>query len=247
MGLVAQHGGGARKYVLPDQILPDDADDHTGRADVLLHAAVDHAVLGHVHRLGQKTAGHVGHQVFPLGVGQLPELGAVDGIVLADVDIVRVLADGKIGAVGDVGEGLVRGGSHSVGLTEELGLLPGFLRPLAGDDVVRHLVLHEVHGNHGKLLGRAALHEQHLVIVGNAHQGAQVSLGLVNDGLVGLGAVAHFHDGHTGSPVIQHFIGGFPENLLRQHRRAGGKIINSGHNRPSLFSPYLFKSLSSST
>ena len=59
MGLVAEHGGGAGQYVLGNQILPDDSNDHTGGADVLLHAAVEHTVLRHIYRLGQEARGHV--------------------------------------------------------------------------------------------------------------------------------------------------------------------------------------------
>lgn len=61
------------------------------------------------------------------------------------------------------------------------------------------------------------------------HEGAKVSLCLVDDGLIGFGAVAHFHDGHAGSPVVQHFGGGFLQNAFRQNRGACGKIIDSGH------------------
>ena len=75
------------------QVLADDGDDHAGRADVLLHAAVDDAVLGHVHRLGQEARRHVGHQrSLPLVLGSVWNFGAVDGVVLADVHIVGVVA-----------------------------------------------------------------------------------------------------------------------------------------------------------
>ena len=69
MGLVFEHGGGAGQAVICDQIFPDDDNDHTGRADVLLHAAVDHAILRHIHRLGQKARGHIGNQRLSLGIG----------------------------------------------------------------------------------------------------------------------------------------------------------------------------------
>ena len=229
MGLVAEHGGGAGQHVLGDQIFPDDGDDHAGGADVLLRAAVEHSVLGHVHRLGQKAGGNVGNEGLALGVGQLPELGAVDGVVFADVDIVRVLVNGQVGAVGDIGEGLVGGGGHSVGGAVHFGLLPGLFRPLAGDDVIGDFCFHQVHRHHGKLLAGAALHEQDFIVVGDSHEGAKVSLCLVDDGLIGFGAVAHFHDGHAGSPVVQHFGGGFLQNAFRQNRGACGKIIDSGH------------------
>ena len=229
MGLIAEHGRGSGQHVLGNQVFPDDGNDHTGGADVLLHAAVEHSVFGHVHRLGQEAGGNVGDQRLALGVGQLPELGAVNGVVFTDVDIVRVLVDGQVGAVGDIGEGLVGGGGHRVGGAVHFGLLPCLFRPLAGDDVIGNPVFHQVHRHHGELLACAALHEQDLVIVGDSHEGAQISLRPIDDGLIGLGAVAHFHDGHAGSPVIQHFSGGFLQNALRQDCGACGKIIDSGH------------------
>ena len=85
------------------------------------------------------------------------ELGAVDGVVFADVNIVRILADGQIGTVGNVGKGLVGGRRHGVCLAVLLRFLPCFLCPLAGDDIVGDPVFHQVHGNHGELLGSAAL------------------------------------------------------------------------------------------
>ena len=76
---------------------------------------------------------------------------------------------------------------------------------------------------------RAALQEQHLVIVRDLQQVAQILLGLVDDLLISLGAVAHFHNRHSGALVIEHFVRGFAQNLLGQHRRAGGKVIHTVH------------------
>ena len=209
VGLVAQHGGRAGEHILRNQVFPDNGDHHTGGAYILLRAAVEHAVLGYVHRLTEEAAGNIRHQILALGVGQGVEFGAINCVVLADIDIIRVLADGQVRAVGNIGKGLVGGGRHGVGLTVHLSLLISLLGPLTGDDIVGNLILHQVHGNHGELLGSAALQKQNLIVVGNAHQGTKVGFRFIDDGLVGLGAVAHFHDGHTGSPVVQHFIGGF--------------------------------------
>ena len=159
------------------------------------------------------------------------KLGAIDGIVLADIHIVTVFSDWQIGAVGNISKVLVGRRGHCVGLAEKLGFLPGFLGKLTGDDVIRHPIAHQVHRHHGKLLAGAALHEQDLVIVRNAHQCPQVRLGFIDDLLVGLGPVAHLHYGHTGAPVVQHFSGGLLQNRLRQNRGTGGKIIDTIHIR----------------
>ena len=116
-------------------------------------------------------------------------LGSVNGVVLADIYIIRVRADGQIGTVRDIGEGLVLGGRNSICLSVDLRLFECLLCPLSGDDIISHLIFHQVHGNRRKLKVRAALHEQYLVIVRDLHQIAQILLRLIDDLLEGLGAV----------------------------------------------------------
>ena len=186
VGLVAEHGGGVEHHVIPDQVLPDDGNDHTGRADIFLYAAVDHTVLAHIHGLGQETAGNVRYQIFTLGVGKLCKTGAVNGVVLADVHIVRVGIDRKIGAVGDVGKALVSGGGNGSDLAVTAGLFVGFFCPNAGNDIVRDAVSHQVHGDGRKLLAGAALQKQYLVVAGNTHQLPQIRFRLVDNGLISL-------------------------------------------------------------
>ena len=72
--------------------------------------------------------------------------------------------------------------------------------------------------------GGAALDEQNLVVVGNAHQLAQIGLGLVDDLLEHLGAVAHLHDAHTAAAVVHHLVADLLQHRLRHHGGAGGEI-----------------------
>ena len=51
----------------------------------------------------------------------------------------------------------------------------------------------QVHGHRGELQAVAALQEQNVVVLGNAHKVAQVGFGSVDDALEGGGAMAHFH------------------------------------------------------
>ena len=108
---------------------------------------------------------------------------AVDGLVLADVDVVGVFSELELVDIGDIGEVAVLARCHAARITEQLCLLESLLRPRAGNDVVGLAVQHQVHGDGRKLLGRAALQEEHLVVVGNAHQIAQVGFGLFDDAL----------------------------------------------------------------
>ena len=46
----------------------------------------------------------------------------------------------------------------------------------------------------------------YLVVIGDLHQFTKISLRLLDDTVKDLAAVAHFHNGHAASAVIQHFI-----------------------------------------
>ena len=224
MGLVAHVDGHLGINILADQILTDDDHHHTGGAYVLLHAGVDHAVVGHVAGLGQEHGGLVGNQNMTLGVGQLVPGHAVDRLILADVDIVGILGDVQIGAIGNVAVILILGGSGNDDFAVLLGLGNGLLGPGAGLDINSLAVLHQVPCHGGKLQGSAALNEQNLVVIGNAHQLAQVSLGLVDDLLEHLAAVAHLHDAHAAAAVVHHLITDFLQNGFRHHSRTGGEV-----------------------
>ena len=224
MGLVAHVDGHLGVDVLADQVLADDDHHHAGGAHVLLHAGVDHAVVTDVAGLAQEHGGLVGHQYVALGVGQLVPGHAVDGLVLADVHIVGVLGDVQIGAVGDIAVILILGGGGYDDLAVLLSLGNGLLGPRAGLDVHGLAVLHQVPRHSGELQGSAALDEQHLVVVGDVHQLAQIGLGLVDDLLEHLGAMAHLHDAHTAAAVVHHLVADLLQHGLRHHGGTGGEI-----------------------
>ena len=159
MGLVGQHGRRSRKGVLCDQILPDDHDDHTCRSDIFLYTAVYDSVFRDIHRLRQETGRHIRHQRFALGIRQGLKFGSIDRIIFTNVYIICIGTDRQIGAVRDIGKGLILRGSDLICFSVFLCFLIGFLCPLSGHDVVRDLVFHQIHGNHRELLGRASLKE----------------------------------------------------------------------------------------
>ena len=161
-----------------------------------------------------------------LGIGQAVPGGAVDGLVLADVDIVRIGRDLRR-ALGDIGEVFVLGGAQNHHLAVFLRFGDGLFRPSARLHIAGLAVFHQVHGNHGKLQRAAALNEQDPVIVRDAHDLPQVGLGLLGDAVEDLGAVAHLHDAHTGTTVVHHFIPDLLQHLLRHHGRTGGKVISA--------------------
>ncbi len=151
----------------------------------------------------------------------------MDGLVFADVHIVRILRNVQITAVGDVAEITVLAGGNHVDFAVLFGFGNGFLGPSASLHVAGHAVLHQVHGDHGELEGCAALDEQDPVVVGDVHQVPQVLLSLVDDLLVDRGAVAHFHDAHTGAPVVHHLVPDLLQDRLGHGGRAGRKVIRT--------------------
>ena len=217
--------------VVPDQVLPDDDHHHARGAHVLLHAGVNEAVVRDVAGLGEEHGALVADQHMTLGIGQLVPGHAVDGLVFADVHIVRVLRDIQIVTIRDIAEIAVLAGGGHVDFAILFGLGDGLLGPGSGLHVAGHAVLHQVHGDHGELEGCAALDEQDLVVVGDAHQVTQVLLGFVDDLLVDRGAVAHFHNGHTRAVVIDQMLAHPIEHFGRKRPGSRRKIINS-HKLP---------------
>ena len=111
------------------------------------------------------------------------ELGSVDGVVFADIDIIRILVDGKAFQIRNIAVGLVLGGGDDVHLTIALRLFCGLFRPLSRDDIIRLALFHEVHGHRRKLLAGTSLEKQHLVIVRYGQKLPKVRLRLVYDAL----------------------------------------------------------------
>ena len=228
------HHGGHIVGGMAQQVIADDGNGHTGGGHILLYAEVDAAILGHVHRLGEDHGAHVCHQRHTLHLRHLHELGAEDGVVLADVDVagILIIVDGV--HVRDVGEVFVLAGSNDVHLAELGGFLGGKVREVAGDKVICLAGGHEIQRDHGKLLGGTALKETDLVVVGNVHYPAQGGLGVLDDGIEPLAAVAHLHHALTAVAVLEQLCLCLLEHLLGQHAGACAEVVNSCHNELSL-------------
>ena len=151
----------------------------------------------------------------------------MNGLILTDVDVVGIFADGKIGAIGDVGVVAVFAGCNKVDLSVLLCLGVSLLGPVAGYDIIRNAVLHKVHGEHSELEGCAALDEHYLVVIGDTHELTQVSFGLVNDLLEDLGPVAHLHNAHSGTLVVEKVVTDALKNLFGEDGGAGGEVVNT--------------------
>ena len=149
-----------------------------------------------------------------------------------DVAGILIIVDGV--HVRDVGEVLVLAGSNNVHLAELGGFLGGKVREIAGDKVICFAGGHEIQRDHGELLGRTALKETDLVVVGNVHYPAQGGLGVLDNGIEPLAAVAHLHHALTAVAILEQLCLCLPEHLLGQHAGACAEVVNSCHNELSL-------------
>ena len=143
VGLIAQHGRRAGQAV-PDQILAHHRDCHTGRSHILLYAAPEDAVIRDLLGRRKEAGGDIGDQGLSLGIRRLMKDCAVNRIVFAEIEVVRILPNRQIRAVRDIAVDLVLARRDSAHIAVERCLLHGFLGPLSGDNVLRLAVFHEV-------------------------------------------------------------------------------------------------------
>ena len=148
-------------------------------------------------------------------------------LVFADVNIIRILTDGKIGTIGDVAVIAILAGCNKVDLAVFLCFVICLFGPVAGYDIVSNAVFHKVHGQHCKLKRCTALNEHDLVVIGNVHKVAQILLGFVDDLLENLGPVAHLHDAHAAAFIVEKVVAHALKNLNGEDGGACGEVINT--------------------
>ena len=160
--LVVEHGGDGTTDLAHDVLLDDDEGD-AGHGEVLLGTTVDETVLAHVDGTGEDVGTHISHHRHG-AVVVLQDLGAVDGVIRGDVEVIGVRGNGEF--LGDVGEVLVLAGSYLHDLAEELCFLLSLGSPDTRVEVGR-LLLEEVVGDHAELQACTATEEQHAVTFGD--------------------------------------------------------------------------------
>ena len=214
----------------------DDRHDHTGGSEILLRTSVDHAVPGNIDRPTEHVARGVGDQRHPRRhSGQFPPLGAIDGIVGREVDIGRALGIGDRGNVGNPGEFARLARDRHVGRAELPCLLHRLLGPDAGMQVVGGPAgRQQVHRHHRELLRRAALHEDHLVLVRDPCQPPRRLLGLVDDLLEQLPTVAVFRHTHPAATDVPDVLLRLPQHRFREDTWPRAEIVDPfSHGRRS--------------
>src|SRR5438128_4147699 len=144
------------------------------------------------------------------------------------MDVGRVLA--HVPVLRRIGEVLVLGARGNVHVAEALRLLDRLLRPFAGRDVIRFsLAVQQIHRHLGELQRRAALKEQHLVVLRYREQLAQILLGFGSDADELLAAMAHLHHRHAAAVPVEDLVAGAGKDFGGEHRRPRAEIENTGH------------------
>ncbi len=105
----------------------------------------------------------------------------------------------------------------------------GLLAPRAVDDVIGRLAgaAQQVHGHHGELQQGPALQEQHAVVRRYAQQRAEIGLGLIDDFVEGLRAMADLQDRHARAGQGQQVALRLFDGRQGKHGRARRKIIDA--------------------
>lgn len=98
---------------------------------------------------------------------------------------------------------------------------------VARNYIVRFARFQQVEGDCLELRGRAALHHDDVIIVGQMHKFSDKVECFGVDLVVPLGAVAHFHYAHARAVVVGDVSAGLFYNFERKHAGACREIVNS--------------------
>ena len=220
-----EHGGAGGKGIL-NEVAPCDDDGHARGSKVFLGARIDDAEIPDVDLAREDLGRHVGDERrFRAGEFRIPR--AENGVVGADVHIIRIFAEGDGRRIGNIRIGLVLGGGDAGRIAVDLALLPCLFGKIPRDDIVRFSAVHQIEGNCGKLRGSAALHKQHGIVFGDPHELAQQGFPFVHDRLKGLVAVGDLRNGHARSRKIQQIALCFFQNFERKRGRTCREVVSS--------------------
>ena len=209
MSLIVEHSGDGTGCLAQDIGLDDDKGDAC-RSQVLLSSAVDEVILGNVDRTREDVARHVGNHAHG-HIGILAQLGAEDGVVGSDVEVVKV--GRHVVELGIVHILVVLAAGHDLDVAKELGLLDGLVGPstrinIAGfsfQEVVRH---------HAELQAGTAAQEEHLITLGDVEKFLEQGLSLVHDSLELLAAMGNLEHRKAGTGKITNCINRMVNSVL---------------------------------
>ena len=109
--------------------------------------------------------------------------GAIDGLVFADVHVIGARIHPQLGHIGHIAEIIIGRITQNTGVAKALRFLVRLLAPRAAHDILGKTAAHKVQGHHGELRGTAALQEQHLIVIRDTHEVAQIGFSLFDNRL----------------------------------------------------------------
>lgn len=80
------------------EIIPDNNDSHTSRADIFLSTSINHAILADINWLAAEVATHISDKDTIANVGGSLEFNTLDGFVVAVVYIPGIRLSKKSGS-----------------------------------------------------------------------------------------------------------------------------------------------------
>ena len=212
------------------QVLPNNHQRQSRRAQVLLRPGVDHAVLRNVERSAEDVAAGVAHQRDSRrGRGLGGELRPENRVVRGEVRIRR--GSTVTGLRRDVAEIPVGTAADLVHPPDSLCFDHCLLRPDPRHQVVgRPPGGQQVHRHHRELQRRPPLQQQHVVVGRNARQLAAQCQRFFVHRQERLAPVRMLEDANAGRPQAQQVLPGLLEHRLGQAGGTGGKVENAaGH------------------
>ena len=224
---VAKHCGERLGALFEQRLLRDD-EAGSGGAEVLLHACVDEAEFLEVEGTREHVGRHVGKERNFARLGNVVILRAVDRVVVTQMKIRCIRIEFDFFLRRHMAEAAVLRGSCNLTDAEECGLFVSLRREAARQHIAALLLLRRiVHRDHGESEARAALHEEHVVVVAESHEREDVRLRLVVHLVIRLGTVRNLEDRHARVVEIEKLRLRFLEHIKRQSGRAGIEIVNA--------------------
>ena len=212
-----------------DQVVADDDDRDARRTGVLFGAGEQDAVFLHSHRPREEVGRGIADQGHVADGRLRGELDALDRFVHGEVGVGRVRVELQLVLFGhavEIARLAVPGHVHG---PLGFGFVVGLFAPRAAKDVIGRLAraMEQIHGHHAELEQGPALEEEHPVVVRNTQQRAEVGLGLVDDFVEGLGAVADLQNGDARARQGQQVALGLLKSGQGEHGRTGGEIVHA--------------------
>ncbi len=139
---------------------------NTGRSQVLLDTGINQAELGEIQRTGQNIRGHICNQRHIASFRDVVVLSAIDGVVVANMEISSVIAEFDFILGRDVLEVYILAGGSGIATAKDFCFFVCLGGKAAGKDVVATLLSRsKVQSHHVKLHAGTALNEQNLIVI----------------------------------------------------------------------------------